>query len=348
VTTCFLVDQPAADAQRVIVDEDPNFRNDQTVRDIHSCPVVAEPIPRSDQDAYDAQVVVVASGLNSRDGQASADAQSLSAISGPLLADPFLALAADVLDDLEKVRIANENRLRQLTRNVVDSDGEERGFGLSTDHPDVKRLAAMVEVLGKVEHDATLNLQRMMRKHPLGPWIKAIKGVGDKQGARLLACIGDPYWNDQFNRPCTVSELWAYCGYHVLPTDQNGSDTQTSAAGGNLTSGNPDQGAVVRVAASRVRGQKANWSTEARTRARLIAISIVRSGGPYREVYDQGREKYANAVHTATCRNCGSPGKPAPVGSELSDGHKHARALRLVSKAVLRDLWREAKRLHEE
>lgn len=31
--------------------------------------------------------------------------------------------------------------------------------------------------------------------------------------------------------------------------------------------------------------------------------------------------------------------------SPLSDGHKHARALRAVAKAVLRDLWREARRL---
>ena len=53
------------------------------------------------------------------------------------LADPSLMLAADVVDDLERVRIANENRLRQLTRAEVDSDGEERGFGLSADHPDV-------------------------------------------------------------------------------------------------------------------------------------------------------------------------------------------------------------------
>ena len=30
------------------------------------------------------------------------------------LADPTLALAADVLDDLETVRIANENRLARL------------------------------------------------------------------------------------------------------------------------------------------------------------------------------------------------------------------------------------------
>lgn len=37
----------------------------------------------------------------------------------------------------------------------------------------------------------------------------------------------------------------------------------------------------------------------------------------------------------------------AGMRSPLSDGHKHARALRLVAKAVLRDLWIEARRVQE-
>ena len=136
--------------------------------------------------------------------------------SSPGLADPLLALAADILDDLERVRISNENRLRQLTRDQADSDGIERGFGLDVTHPDVARLAALVQMLGDAEHQATLNLQRIMRKHPLGPWVRNTKGIGEKQGARLIAAIGDPYWNTLHDRPRTVSELWAYCGYHVI------------------------------------------------------------------------------------------------------------------------------------
>lgn len=344
--------------------------------DTHTEGVGEDRCPRGDQDAFDIQDVVVASGSNlpTDHGRLDAHSSSVGAVPspqgdqtsndtqlplvtlGPFLADPFLALAADVLDDLERVRIANENRLRQLTRDVPDSDGEVRGFGLSTEHPDVKRLAVMVTALAKVEHDATLNLQRMMRKHPLGPWIKATKGIGEKQGARLLASIGDPYWNDLHDRPRTVSELWAYCGYHTLATGQNGSDTHSRAAGGNLTSSNPDQGGVstqgvvVRIAATKARGQIANWSDDAKMRTNLISVSIVKNGagGPYREVYDQGRAKYADALHGVVCRRCGPAGKPAQVGSPLSDGHKHARALRLVSKEVLKGLWREAKRLHEE
>ena len=71
-----------------------------------------------------------------------------------------------------------------------------------------------------------------------------------------------------------------------------------------------------------------------------------RALSPYRAVYDDGRAKYAESVHDVACRQCGSKGKPAPVGSELRDGHKHARAMRLVMKAILRDLWIEARAIH--
>jgi len=67
---------------------------------------------------------------------------------------------------------------------------------------------------------------------------------------------------------------------------------------------------------------------------------------PYRLVYDAARAKYADAVHPAQCVRCGPAGSPALAGSKLSDAHKLARALRAVSKAIVKDLWREARRLH--
>ncbi|OKI16797.1 hypothetical protein A6A07_11065 [Streptomyces sp. CB03911] len=250
---------------------------------------------------------------------------------------PLLTLLADALDDLERTRIANQNRLRQLTRTEADSDGEERGFGLTLDMPQVAAVAGIVDALAKLEHDATLNLQRALRKHPLGPWVKTAVGVGEKQGARLIAAIGDPYWNTLHNRPRTVSELWAYCGLHVLPSGS---------------------------APARARGQRANWSATAKMRVYLIAESCVKKRGPacrdldgkhadgctcspYRRTYDGGRLKYADAIHVHDCRRCGPAGKPAPAGTPLSAGHQHARAIRLAMKEVLKDLWLESKRLHE-
>lgn len=346
-------DQPPVDAQRTDVVGDLQQLNGHVQHDTHMRVAVEPLTPHPTITASISMGTASGGALDSGDHRhtdtqrtcvaaptppAPASPLTASKSASPVLADPLLALAADVLDDLERVRIANENRLRQLTRDTTDKDGEERGFGLTLDHPDVARLAALVNALTKAEHDATLNLQRMVRRHPLGPWIKQAKGVGEKQAARLLAAIGDPYWNELHNRPRRVSELWAFCGYsvHRLPAGSNPDHALRDA-----------QASPVGVAVARQRGAKVNWSPTAKMRAFLVAESIVKAGGPYRQVYDDGRAKYADAVHQVECKRCGPAGKPAPTGSPLSAGHQHARALRLVAKTVLRDLWREARRIHE-
>jgi hypothetical protein len=68
---------------------------------------------------------------------------------------------------------------------------------------------------------------------------------------------------------------------------------------------------------------------------------------PYRKIYDDTRAKYAEAVHQHPCSRCGPKDKPAQPGTPLSDGHKHARALRAVAKKVLKDLRREARNIHQ-
>lgn len=270
-------------------------------------------------------------------------------LAGPILADPVLGLLADAVDDLETVRIANANRLRQLT------DTGENGHGLPEDHPYALRLRKLVDGLDTAEHDAVLALQRAMRDHPLGAWVKSTAGVGEKQAARLLAVVRDPYWNDQFDRPRLVSELWAYCGFHVIhPGRQDVTGTPEDRAAGvpthpaGHTSTDTHSRCAGGVAPKKMRGRKANWNQDARMRVWLIATSCIKSAqAPYRAVYDAGRLKYADATHSAPCVRCGPAGKPAAAGTPLSAGHQHARAVRLMCKEILRDLWREAARLHQ-
>lgn len=289
------------------------------------------------------------------------------------LADPSLYLAAEVVDDLERVRIANENRLRILTRDVEDSDGETRGFGLTEDHPDVARLAGIIDAMRQLEHDAVVGLQKRMRAHPLGPWVKAQRNIGDKQAARLIAAIGDPYWNTLHNRPRTVSELWAFCGLHTVPADQSKTDIQGAFVGGGQTGSDPGQisaethNSIAWVAARRRKGQRANWSNTAKMRAYVIAESCMKglvkpcarlgddvhathvedcTCSPYRLVYDARRAVTVGRVHAQPCPRCGPSGKPAQPGSPWSLKHAQADALRIVSKQILRDLWREARDIH--
>lgn len=272
------------------------------------------------------------------------------------IVDPLLYVHVTTHGDLEQIRIASEHRLRILTTSEPDEDGVVRGFGLSDRHPDVARLAGVVDALRALEHDAELTLTRAFRRSSIHPWVKAQCGLGDKQVARLLGAIGDPYWHVAEDRPRTVSELWAYCGLHVLPAsrahaantqvagaggaqppaDRSDDDTHLLPVGGNQTS-DPGQSLTgTRLpyaggAARRRKGQRANWSTEAKTRAYLIATSCLKQEkSPYRAVYLTRRE------HTATTH------------PEWTPGHSHNDALRIASKAILRDLWRESKRLHEQ
>lgn len=243
--------------------------------------------------------------------------------SAPLLWDPVLHMLAAGLDDIEQTRIAQEHRYRILTTTKPDSDGRTRGFGLDDSHPSVAAIKTQIETLKFLDKQMAKALQKQLRAHPLHPWIKAQKGLGAKTIARLFGAIRDPYWHDgihsdgePLNRPRTLGELFAFCG----------------VAG-------PGQ--------RRMRGVKTTWSPDARKRLFIIADTIVKVGGPYRLVYDAGREKYTDKTHTEACAQCGKKGQPAPVGSDWRDGHKHAAARRLVMRAVLRDLWEESRAYYE-
>lgn len=246
---------------------------------------------------------------------------SSSSLRGPILFDPMLTLMADSLDDIERVRIAAENRMLMLTGTGSDADGIIRGLGLDIRSPEVARSALLLHDLRKLESDAARVLRSHMRASPFAPWIARSRGVGEKQAARLLASIGDPYWNTLHDRPRTVSELWSYAGYSV----EDGR------------------------APARRKGQRISWSATAKTRTYLVAVSCMKAvGGHYRGVYEISREQHSDRLHQAECHRCGPPGTAAAAGTPLAPGHQHARALRAVGKEVLRDLWIEARRLHQD
>lgn len=243
-----------------------------------------------------------------------------------------LMMASASLDDLEHTRKAVANRFGYLTRTGADKDGQVRGLGLDERHPDVARAAEMLDSLKEVEKQQVKNLEKVMKSHPLGKFVTETKGLGLKTIARLIAATGDPYWADRVTKtadgkiinidssPRTKREFLAYCGYSVAP-------------GG-------------RRAVRREKGQRSNWNPEAKKRAYIVADPIIKTGGRYRDVYDAARAKYDLAVHSVECVRCGPAGKPALAGTPLSNGHQHARAIRAVSKAVLSDLYDEAKKWH--
>jgi hypothetical protein len=352
-----------------------DFPGGQSGRDTHAGHAAGDQISRvhtsDDPHGRVGAAPLLPDGHTCRETRPSPAAEEL--IHGPFLADPLLNLLASAVDDLEQMRMANKNRARLLTKpaDEPDKDGHCRGLGLPEDSDEAKWMLALVESMEATEKDAVKALERQMSRHPLGPWVKSMKGVGPKQGARLLASVRDPYWNDVHDRPRTVSELWSYCGYRPIDlpgADQTVSGTQPPSVG----AGNPP-----RISQRFTKGVKANWSPTARMRAWNIADSCVKqlrapcakvegddnavhvdgcTCSPYRVLYDQARVKYADAVHDSVCRNrskinpngCGTVAHPewGALGSPLRPGHLRARAYRIVAKQILKDLWLESRRLH--
>lgn len=352
--------QAASDAQCSAAAGGPDLPAAQKNGDDHAVPGGGDLISDNSQQESEAQSSFAVVGSVSARAGTNSEARPNSTLSRPggFLRDPMLGLLAEVVDDLESVRIANDNRVRILTRADADADGEDRGFGLTPEHPEVAKLIATIGVLKAGEDDAIKNLEHAMKRHPLGAFVKATSGLGWKQTARLLAAIGDPYWNDLHDRPRTVSELWAYCGFHVIQTSgsshtSSGDHSPSAAAGSDR---HPDHhcrcdsqtGPVVGVAPKRTRGRKSNWSETARKRVWVIASAVPKfKTSPYEPVYRAARAKYLDTVHPAPCVRCGPAGKPAPAGSPRSPGHQNAMAIRIVAKEILKDLWLQSKTIYE-
>ena len=247
---------------------------------------------------------------------------------------------ADLLDDVERVRIANANRLAALTEGwsaKVGSAGKEI--------PAV--LAEHNKAFEAIERAIIRDLQAAVREHPLGPWCASVHGLGEKALGRFLAVVGDPASRRQ------VSSLWRYCGMHVVvPGGQDAGDThavhvtsyviageggQTPAdpqrSGAPLPGANGSNGGqptndtqysraavTIREAGGQPgrdahcshapglaprphKGQKLDYNPKARVRLRVIAESLYRLNPDYKAVYDEAREKYSHAVHHYECRN---------------------------------------------
>ena len=238
----------------------------------------------------------------------------------PLL-DPFsadlMAFWADMLNDIEATRIVGTNRYRTYT----SDDVEKGGHGLPKTMPEMEAINSFNDAFNGFNNRATLELKRTMKAHPLYDYIMDTKGLGLKTTGRYLAAIGgDPAWNNTAGQRRTLRQLWSYSGLAVV------------------------DGRAPR----RQRGKKSNWKSHARTRAWNIAQPIIKGNGPYRDVYDETRAKYKDGTHTFECVRCGPSGKPALVGSPLSLGHAHARAIRSVMKEVTRDMWRIMYEKHED
>lgn len=228
-----------------------------------------------------------------------------------------LLVYGDVFRDVQEIRRGVGDRLRTLQN--------EKGI----DGGPAERLRSLYLFARETEQHVGEMLDRVMEGHPLAEFAAATQGLGIRSVARLLAVIGDPAVATDAatgeRRERTVSQLWSYCG--LAPSSAEGHFNVAAKAETAL------------LAVQTLRNRCA--ACRAACRARPVAPASTRPpwapppedctclqrGYVYRVIYDRARVLYAQR-------------------EGLSELHRHRMALRRVEKEILKDLWRESRRVH--
>lgn len=240
---------------------------------------------------------------------------------------PEVRIWANTKDDLEKVRISYKNRIDRAPVDVV-------------------RFMDNLEHVLKAEHFAEKGLEwAVKRVADADPsiaaaldWAERTKGVGLPSVYRLLGRIGHPRWMVRQERqdlstniltvhppePRSIAQLRSYCGV-----------------------GDP-----LRKPRKGMSQKELLQMGDRRARSRLFVMSVQQvKGGYYRPLYYSEKARTADQVHVTECKNtkrrredkngCGTSTDPGAgaIGSPWTDGHRHASAMRVVGKAILKDLW---------
>jgi hypothetical protein len=175
---------------------------------------------------------------------------------------------------------------------------------------EVLLLQDLLKQAKSLEEKFARQLDKAMRGHQLGPWIASRPGIGGPGIGRLIAATGDPYI-----KPAMVD---ADTGEVLEPARPRSVAELRSYCGlGNAAE------------QKRRRGVQSKWNTEAKVRILNIARPVEQNfDNYYRPVYDAAKADWAE-------RDC-------------TGMHRRNHAVRVVAKAILKDLWLEARRLHEE
>lgn len=211
---------------------------------------------------------------------------------------PELITAVETWEDTMKSRTALDLRIQ----------GIKRAGGTPA-----KELEAALRFQTSAKREFEKLIRKEWRKHPLAPWAKDIRGLGEHSVAYLMAKLnGSARWaypkfwvegngsghkrelhlGEPYER--SLSQLWSYCTVGDPARKRHKGMTQEEAFGlGNQAIG---------------------------PRLHLIAESFIKSRNErYRLVYDERRLTTASR--------------------EWTDGHSHNDALRIIKKTFLADLY---------
>ncbi|MFQ5405762.1 MAG: hypothetical protein ACE5DI_01240 [Candidatus Micrarchaeia archaeon] len=249
----------------------------------------------------------------------------------------YIRHLVDTYEDMQKVRLAEMNRARQLLYRRLEDLGYaveekklegEKAFGEKVSDKVLKPALEKAIKEGKLseqevelieenskygkkfkalEAEIQKRFSPRISTHPVYVnYLSKFKGVGVLTSARLICFLGDCYngGNEEHekDRFPTVSKLWAYAGYSV------------------------DDGRAQR----RKKGQKSNWNNRLKTLGFLIGDSFIKQRSKYREIYDAERKRLRE-LHPEKIKVDGK--------TKYNDGHVHAMARRNMVKKFFCNYW---------
>jgi hypothetical protein len=168
---------------------------------------------------------------------------------------------------------------------------------------DLAVVAAAIEPMTAARHQIELEMQRIVRKLPINAWAKQVRGLGEKGLAVILAEAGD------LSGYPKKGHLWKRLG--LAPYE--GMAYSTWRMKGGLSAEDWTEAGY----SPRRRAEIFSVIGDPLFRAQSVAQ------GPYRAVYDR-RRALTGETHP-----------------DWTKAHSHADALRVMTKIMLRDLWRE-------
>jgi len=168
----------------------------------------------------------------------------------------------------------------------------ERGADQRNHQDVIERWHATFEQL---ERELDADIRTLSDDLPIVAYMTAVRGVGPLLAVKVAAMI-------DIHRAETVSALWRYAGYAVMDGERE----------------------------RPVKGEKRHYNARLKTACYLIGTSFLKTGSPYRQVYDDARAYY-------------EANRP-----DWTKGHQHNAAMRKMIKMWLSHLWQVWRALEGE
>ena len=160
-----------------------------------------------------------------------------------------------------------------------------------------------------LEEELDGDITEIAKDIPIIGRLVEVKGLGFMLSAKLVAMV-------DIERCNTISALWRFAGFGVVPfcpDCEKWLPIQLEKC--------PECKAKVINRAERLRkGEKAHYNTRLKTYCWQIGSSFLKSGSPYRSIYDKAREHYEKR-------------------EDWSDLRRHRAAMRKMIKVFLQHFW---------